>query len=132
LNVGSLRPLRSLNNLELDRISFLQSAITIAGDCRIVDENVGTVVAPYEPVPFGIIEPLYRSSHRDSPPVVATEIKKTNGPRLEAPTNPAVGNLNVAESSRKGQAVKGTKDAVGKASTSFFAVLNGLDNRRGN
>jgi hypothetical protein len=97
-----------------------------------MDENVGTVVAPYESVAFRVIKPLYRSSHRDSPPVVATEIKKTNGPRLGAPTDPAVGNLNVAESSRKVQAVKRAKEPVGKASTSFFAVLNGLDNRRGN
>jgi hypothetical protein len=57
-----------------------------------MDENVGTVVAPYEPVTFRIIEPLYRSSHRDSPPVVATEIKKTNGPRLDTRSNPAFGN----------------------------------------
>jgi hypothetical protein len=52
LNVGSLRALGPLNNLKLDRISFLQSAIAIARDCRVMDENVGTVVASYKPVTF--------------------------------------------------------------------------------
>jgi hypothetical protein len=85
LNVGSLGALGALNNLKLDRISFLQSAIAVAGYCRIVDEDVGAIVPPDETVTFGIIEPLYRSSHRDSPPVVAIQIYRSNRPRLRAP-----------------------------------------------
>jgi hypothetical protein len=52
LDVGSLRPFGALHNLKLDCISFLQGAISVARDSRIVDEDVGTVVTPDEPVPF--------------------------------------------------------------------------------
>jgi hypothetical protein len=59
LYVGSLRTFRSLHYLELNDISFLESAIALAYNRGIVNENVWAVVAPNEAVPFRVIEPFY-------------------------------------------------------------------------
>jgi len=68
LNVSGLRAFGALHNLKLDWISFLQCPIAVACDCGVVDKDVGTIVAPDEPISFRIIEPLYGSSHRDPLP----------------------------------------------------------------
>ncbi len=52
LYVGRLRTLRSLDDLKLDGISFLQRAVAVASDCGIMDENIGAIVAPDEAVTF--------------------------------------------------------------------------------
>jgi hypothetical protein len=52
LHVGRLRPFWTLDDFKFDRISFLQSAIAIAGDCRVMHEDVGAVVASDETVTF--------------------------------------------------------------------------------
>jgi hypothetical protein len=57
LNIGTLRPLRSLHNLEFDHVSFLQSAIAFTNNRGIVNENVRPIVAPDEAIPFRVIEP---------------------------------------------------------------------------
>jgi hypothetical protein len=52
LHVGCLRTFRSLDDLKLDRISFLQRTVAVTGDCGIMDENIGAIVAPDEAVTF--------------------------------------------------------------------------------
>jgi hypothetical protein len=52
LHVRCLRPFRSLDNLELYRISFLQAAVAISQDCGIMNKNIWTIVAPYEAIPL--------------------------------------------------------------------------------
>ena len=74
LNVGRLGTLRSLDDFKLDRISFLQSAIAVTYDCGIVDKNIRAIIAPDEAIALRIVEPFYSSSHRDCPPIAATEI----------------------------------------------------------
>ena len=67
-NIGSLRPLRSLHNLELDHVSFLQSAITFTNNRGIVNENIRAIVAPDEAIPFRVIEPLHGATQFRSLP----------------------------------------------------------------
>jgi hypothetical protein len=64
LHVCRLRTFRPLDDFKLDRISFLQSAIAVASDCGIMYEHIRAIVTPDEAVPFRIIEPFNRSSHR--------------------------------------------------------------------
>jgi hypothetical protein len=52
LYVRCLRPFRSLDNFELHRISFLQSAVAIPHDSGIMNKNIWTIVAPDEAIPF--------------------------------------------------------------------------------
>ncbi len=59
LHVGSLRTFRSLHNLEFDHISFLQSAVAVSNDGRVVDEDIGPIVTPDKTVTFRVIEPFY-------------------------------------------------------------------------
>jgi hypothetical protein len=61
LHISSLRTLRSLDDLKLDRISFLQRAVAVASDRGIMYENIGAIVAPDEAVTFCVIEPFYCS-----------------------------------------------------------------------
>ena len=61
LHISSLRTLRPLDNLKLNNISFLQGAITVANNRRIMNEDVGTVIVPNKSVAFCVIEPFYRS-----------------------------------------------------------------------
>jgi hypothetical protein len=55
---GCLGALWSLDNFELHRVPFLQSAVAIASDGGIVNENVWAIIAPDEAISLGIIEPL--------------------------------------------------------------------------
>jgi hypothetical protein len=52
LYVRCLGAFRSLDNFELYRISFLQSAVAIPHDSGIMNKNIWTIVAPYESIPF--------------------------------------------------------------------------------
>ena len=52
LHVGCLRSFRPLDDFKFDRISFLQSAVAIAGDCGVMYEDIGAVVASDETVTF--------------------------------------------------------------------------------
>ena len=61
--VGGLRTFRPLNNFKLYRISFLQSPVTFAVDCCVMDKNVRTILASYETVSLGIIKPLDSTLH---------------------------------------------------------------------
>ena len=67
-NIGSLRPLQSLHNLELDHVSFLQSAITFTDNRGIVNENIRVIDAPDEAIPFRVIEPLHGAAQFRSLP----------------------------------------------------------------
>jgi hypothetical protein len=63
LDVGCLRAFGALHNLKLHCVSFLKSAVAIANDRGVMNENIRAIVAPYEAIPFRIIEPLDRSTH---------------------------------------------------------------------
>jgi hypothetical protein len=52
---------------KLDRITFLQRAVSIPDYRRIVYEYIRPVFPAYESVSFRVIEPLYRSLHFVSP-----------------------------------------------------------------
>src|SRR5262245_49257901 len=67
-DVSSLGTFGPLNDLKLDRISFLQGSVPVARDGRIVHEHIRPIVATYESVALGIIEPLYVSFHFAWPP----------------------------------------------------------------
>src|SRR5579862_7150497 len=61
-DVGGLRSLLPLGDLELNVITFLKTLVTFRGDRAVVHEDVGTaVVAPDKTVALGVIEPLYRT-----------------------------------------------------------------------
>lgn len=52
LHVGCLGPFWPLDDFKFDSISFLQRAVAIAGDCGVMYEDIGAVVASDEPVTF--------------------------------------------------------------------------------
>lgn len=60
-NVRGLRPFLAFSNLELYCIAFLKTFISLGSDRAVMNKNIGTVGAPDEPVPFGVIEPLDRT-----------------------------------------------------------------------
>ena len=62
-NVCCLRTLGPLNNFKFHGIAFLECSITIAGYGRIVHEHIRAIIAPYETVALGIIEPFHCTLH---------------------------------------------------------------------
>src|SRR6516165_8763251 len=85
-HIRCLRPFRALHYFEFDRISFLQRTVTLADDRRIMYEHIGPVVPPNEPVPFGIIEPLYSSLHFVSPLAGDSNVSYSwGGMKLQSP-----------------------------------------------
>ena len=67
-DVPGLRPLRAIDDLELDRLTLLQGPEAAATDGRVVDEHVASTLALDEPVALGVIEPLDLAcnTHRSS------------------------------------------------------------------
>jgi hypothetical protein len=62
LYISSLRTLGSLHDLKLNHLSFLQGAITVSNNRGIMNEDVGTILAPNESVAFRVIEPFHRAA----------------------------------------------------------------------
>jgi hypothetical protein len=62
-NLSGLRAFGALDYLKFDRVSFLQGAVAVSDDSRIMNKNIGTVFTPDEPVALRIVEPLYSSLH---------------------------------------------------------------------
>src|SRR5215475_5334647 len=60
-HIRRLGAFRSLHDLELDRISFLQRSVAIPDNRRIVDKHIRSIVPADEPIPLGIIKPLHSS-----------------------------------------------------------------------
>ncbi len=61
LNVLSLPALRSLHDVELNRLPFLKAAETIRLDGGEVNENVLAILAADKPESLSVVEPLYSS-----------------------------------------------------------------------
>jgi hypothetical protein len=57
--VRSLRPLRSVGDLELDPIIFGEALEAVSLDGREVNENVWAVLLLDEPKTLGVVEPLH-------------------------------------------------------------------------
>ena len=57
-DIGSLGTFGSLDYLEFDGISFLQRAVTISYNSRVVNKYIWSVISPDKSVAFRIIEPL--------------------------------------------------------------------------
>ena len=54
-----LRSFRSLNNVELDLIAFLQAFVAFALNRGVVNEHVGSAIPAQEAVPFCVVEPFH-------------------------------------------------------------------------
>ena len=67
-DVGSLGPFRTLYDFEFNGITLLKSAIAIADDRRVMNENVSAVLASNEAETLGIVEPLDLALHVREPP----------------------------------------------------------------
>ena len=67
-NVPGLRPLRAIDDLELDGLTLLQGPEAVATDGRVVDKHIASTLALNEPVALGVIEPLDLAcnTHRSS------------------------------------------------------------------
>ena len=59
--VSSLRAFLTLNNFELDPISFGKRFESRTGDCAEVDEYVGASLSRDEAKSLRVVEPLYRT-----------------------------------------------------------------------
>lgn len=68
LDVGCLRAFGALHNLKLHCVSLLKSAVAIASDSRIMNENIRAIIAPDEAVSFAVVKPFYSSMHFAFPP----------------------------------------------------------------
>jgi hypothetical protein len=65
-NICCLWTFSPFDNFEFDVIPLLKSAITIPDDRGIVNKDVRTIIAPYEAIALGVVEPLYDSAHSRS------------------------------------------------------------------
>src|SRR5712691_4189202 len=67
-HVAGLRALRTVDDLELHRLAFLERTEAVALNGRVVHEDVTASVALDEPVPLGVVEPLDLAcdAHRSS------------------------------------------------------------------
>ena len=59
--VCSLWAFLSLDDLELDVITFLKTFITLGGDRAVVHKNIGPFVAPDKSVAFCVVKPFHRT-----------------------------------------------------------------------
>lgn len=57
--VRCLRSLCALHDLEFNRITFLKTLISVAGDRAVMHEYVGPIVASDKSVSFRIVKPLH-------------------------------------------------------------------------
>src|SRR5215210_2174811 len=57
-DVTGLRPLWTIDDLELDRLALLERPETVSLNRREVDEHIAAAVTFDEPVTFGVVEPL--------------------------------------------------------------------------
>src|SRR5687767_9185229 len=73
-DVAGLRALRSVNDLELHCLTFLERPESIALNGRVVHEDIAASVALDETVPLGVVEPLDLAcdAHRSSSYVLVT------------------------------------------------------------
>src|SRR6185312_8760963 len=65
-DVGCLRPLLALHDLELHAIAFSQGFESVPLDGAEVNEDVGATLAGDEPIALGVVEPLHgagKTSH---------------------------------------------------------------------
>jgi len=69
-HICGLRALLTFGDFELHLVSLLQAFIPLGTDRAVVNKYVWPIRAPNEPVPFGVIEPLYGSfqSIHEKPP----------------------------------------------------------------
>jgi hypothetical protein len=63
LYVGRLRPLWAFYDLKFDRVPFLQGPISIAYYCRVMNENVRTIIPPYKAISLRIVKPFHFTNH---------------------------------------------------------------------
>src|ERR1700730_6194567 len=65
-HICSLRSFRTLDNFEFNGVPFVQGFVSLAYDCRVMDKDIWTVIAPDEAVAFRVIEPLDRAFHHST------------------------------------------------------------------
>ena len=67
-DVPCLRTLRTVDDLELDRLTLFQGPEAVATDCGVVHEDVAATLAFNESVALGVVEPLDLAcnAHRSS------------------------------------------------------------------
>src|SRR5882672_9131031 len=58
-HVRGLQPLRSLRDIEFDRLPLTQRPKALRHDCRVMDEHIRSVVTRNEPIPLRVVEPLH-------------------------------------------------------------------------
>jgi len=62
-DVRRLRALLALRQVERHPLAFVQSAITLTRDGRVVDEHIITVIAADEAIAFVRVEPFHGAFH---------------------------------------------------------------------
>src|SRR5690349_20754188 len=102
-DVAGLRALRTVNDLEFDRLAFLERAEAVALNRRVVDEYVTTAVALDETISLGVVEPLDLAcdAHRSLPACcdAGESLASVNQPRRY--TRVALGHPSGAHRSKK-------------------------------
>jgi len=86
-----LRSLLPLNNLELNRIAFLQGLKALTLDGRVMNENISSAVLADEAISLAIVEPLYlslKSCHLHPPSFVFAIAAQLMHPKMEIAENP--------------------------------------------
>jgi hypothetical protein len=84
-----LRTFLALDDVKLDLIALFQCFVAVQLDCRVVNENIGTIIASDESVALGIVEPLDLSfvlSHRLLP-FLLVEVLRRRSEKGESPLN---------------------------------------------
>jgi hypothetical protein len=73
-DVRSLRAFFPFDDFEFHDIAFPQRAVSVPGNCRVVNENIRPLIPAYESVTFGVAEPFHFSGHARVPPFLLETI----------------------------------------------------------
>jgi hypothetical protein len=85
-----LGPFRALDHLKLDLVAFIQGTKPRAGNRRVMDEDVRTILLRDEPKPFVRVKPLHRALRHDRI-LLAWGVKEGRHARSEEHKNTATG-----------------------------------------
>jgi len=56
--IGGLGPFLSLDDLELNGVTFCEAFIPVGCDGTVVNKHIRSSIVAYKPKPFGIVKPL--------------------------------------------------------------------------
>src|SRR5271170_704025 len=76
-NCISLRALLSLHDIEFNVIAFFEALVSVELNCRIVDEDIWTIVTADESIAFCVVEPFHLAFIGSHEPCLSSELTRS-------------------------------------------------------